>query len=52
MTVIGRLLAHPLTRGLHPDDPHATSVRRMPFRSVFSGGGSLAMFAFIQLERR
>jgi len=33
MTVIGRLLAHPLTRGLHPDDPRTTFVRRDLIRS-------------------
>lgn len=28
MTVIARLLAHPLTKGLHPDDPRSTFLRR------------------------
>ena len=32
MTGLSRLLAHPLTRGLHPDDPVTTAVRRQLIR--------------------
>jgi SAM-dependent methyltransferase len=33
MSVLGRLLAHPLTRGLHPDDAETTRIRRQIVQS-------------------